>query len=138
MGKNTKGGKKYKRGKKGTSPIKKKIILKEDEQEYADVIKLLGDSRCDLMCYDGRKRLGIIRGKLTKRVWIKNGDLVLITKRDYQDNKCDIVHKYSDNDKLFLEEKGHLIKEKKHDDDDDDIKFSMGDIDNLGVTFDEI
>merc|ERR1740128_1363446 len=39
------------------------------------------------MCFDGVKRLCHIRGKLRKKVWINQGDIILVGLRDYQDAK---------------------------------------------------
>ena len=113
MPKNTKGGKGYKKGKKGgNGPSIKKLILKEDGSEYANLGKNLGNSRFACDCHDGRKRLGHIRGKMQKKVWLKQGDLVLVSIRDFQDDKCDIFHKYSEDDKIQLIKMGQLVKEK--------------------------
>ena len=113
MPKNTKGGKGYKKGKKGgNGPSFKQLVLKEDGSEYATLGKNLGNSRFTCDCHDGRERLGHIRGKMQKRVWLKQGDLVLVSVRDFQDDKCDIVHKYSEDDKSQLLKMGQLVKEK--------------------------
>ena len=113
MPKNTKGGKGYKKGKKGgNGPSTRQLILKEDGSEYATLGKNLGNSRFSCDCHDGRERLGHIRGKMQKRVWLKQGDLVLVSVRDFQDDKCDIVHKYSEDDKNQLLKMGQLVKEK--------------------------
>jgi hypothetical protein len=45
MTKNTGGGKKHKRGARPTMG-KREIIIKEDQQEYGLVDKMLGDMRC--------------------------------------------------------------------------------------------
>lgn len=47
------------------------------------------------MCFDGVKRLCHIRGKLRKKVWINQGDIILIGLRDYQDAKADVILKYT-------------------------------------------
>merc|ERR1711913_271755 len=47
------------------------------------------------MCFDGVKRLCHIRGKLRKKVWINQSDIVLIGLRDYQDAKADVILKSS-------------------------------------------
>ena len=113
MGRNEKGGKGYKKGKKVVNgPSTKKLILKEDGSEYATLKKNLGNSRFTCDCHDGRERLGHIRGSMQKKIRLKQGDLVLVSIRDYQDDKCDIVHKYNDNDKNELLSMGQLIKEK--------------------------
>ncbi|KAK3489451.1 eukaryotic translation initiation factor 1A, X-chromosomal [Neurospora hispaniola] len=63
--------------------------------EYAQVIKMLGNGRLEAMCFDGVKRLGLIRGKLRKKIWINNGDIILVSLREYQDEKGDVILKYS-------------------------------------------
>ena len=45
---------------------------------------MLGNGRLEAMCFDGLKRLCHIRGKLRKKVWINQSDIVLIGLRDYQ------------------------------------------------------
>merc|ERR1712126_304907 len=45
------------------------------------------------MCFDGVKRLCHIRGKLRKKVWIAQSDIVLVGLRDYQDAKADVILK---------------------------------------------
>merc|ERR1712087_214429 len=68
---------------------------KEDGQEYAQVTKMLGNGRLEAMCFDGVKRLCHIRGKLRKKVWINQSDIILVGLRDYQDAKADVIQKYS-------------------------------------------
>ena len=48
------------------------------------VTKMLGNGRLEAMCFDGTKRLCHIRGKLRKKVWINQSDIILIGLRDYQ------------------------------------------------------
>lgn len=51
--------------------------------------------RLEAHCFDGKKRLCHIRGKMRKRVWVNQGDIVLIGLRDFQDGKADVILKYS-------------------------------------------
>tara|TARA_B110000259_G_C13981649_1_gene388866 strand:+ start:972 stop:1484 length:513 start_codon:yes stop_codon:yes gene_type:complete len=65
-------------------------------EEYGIVKKILGNCRVNLICNSGDEVMGIIRGnmrKFNKRVLIDKGDIVVISKREYQSNKVDIVHK---------------------------------------------
>merc|ERR1712000_460001 len=64
---------------------KRELTFKEEGQEYAQVVKMLGDGRLEALCFDGEKRLAHIRGKLRKKVWINQGDIILLSLRDYQD-----------------------------------------------------
>tara|TARA_B100001758_G_C18392958_1_gene604071 strand:+ start:219 stop:743 length:525 start_codon:yes stop_codon:yes gene_type:complete len=72
--------------------------LDNDTEEYAYVIKMLGNCRVNLVTNSGNNTIGIIRGTLRKfnnRVLIEKGDIVVVSKRGFQDNKVDIVHKYN-------------------------------------------
>ena len=74
---------------------KRELEYKDDGQEYAQVTKMLGNGRVDVLCIDGVKRLGIIRGAMRNKIWITLSDVVLVGLRDFQDNKCDILLKYT-------------------------------------------
>jgi translation initiation factor 1A len=74
------------------------LVLKDAEQEYGRVIRLLGAGRLEVHCYDGIVRQCIIRGNMRRRIWIAAGDLILVSKRDWQDAKGDVVHRYSPED----------------------------------------
>ena len=81
-----KGGKNRKRGKNEADDEKRELVFKEDGQEYAQVMRMLGNGRCEATCIDGVKRLCHIRGKMHKKVWIGAGDIILVGLRDYQVN----------------------------------------------------
>jgi len=73
-------------------------IINTDYEDYGFVIKLLGNCRASIMCNNGDIVIGIIRGNMrrfNKRVLIDKGDIVVVSRRDYQINKADVVHKYS-------------------------------------------
>ena len=72
--------------------------------------QLLGASRIRVMCADGKSRLGRIPGKLKKRMWIREGDLVIIRPWEFQDEKCDIVHRYTKTESTYLSRKGIIPK----------------------------
>lgn len=105
MVKNTHGGKKAKKA-KNSAPIRlKQPLLKADQdQTYGHVEKVLGDMRCAVLCKDGVERICKIRGKFKRRVWISNGDVVLVALRDFEGDKGDIIHKYMPDDVQSLED----------------------------------
>ena len=46
--------------------------LKEEGQEYGQILKLCGDGRADVFCFDGEKRMCKIKGSLKKhKIWIQ-------------------------------------------------------------------
>ncbi|XP_065860266.1 eukaryotic translation initiation factor 1A-like [Euphorbia lathyris] len=97
-----KGGKNRKRGKNEADDEKRELIFKEDGQEYAQVLRMLGNGRCEASCIDGTKRLCHIRGKMHKKVWINTGDIILLGLRDYQDDKADVILKYMPDEARLL------------------------------------
>lgn len=103
-----KGGKNRRRGKNENETEKRELVFKEDGQEYAQVLKMLGNGRLDAMCFDGIKRLCHIRGKLRKKVWINTGDIILLGLRDYQDTKADVILKYTPDEARNLKTYGEL------------------------------
>ena len=88
--------KQIRRGAAGGGPVEKReLIFKEDGQVYALVIKILGSGRFELQCCDGVNRMGILRGALHKRAWVRLNTLVLASMREYQGEKADIFHVYN-------------------------------------------
>lgn len=81
--------------------------------EYAQVLKMLGNGRLEAQCFDGEKRLAHIRGKLRKKVWINQGDIILISLRDFQDGKADVIQKYNADEARALKQQGELPESAK-------------------------
>ncbi|XP_045800679.1 eukaryotic translation initiation factor 1A-like [Trifolium pratense] len=140
-----KGGKNRKRGKNEADDEKRELVFKEDGQEYAQVLRMLGNGRCEAMCLDnnGTKRLCHIRGKLHKKVWIASGDIILVGLRDYQDDKADVILKFMPDEARLLKAYGELPDNMKlyvdcgggaDDDEENDIdciEFENDDIDKI-------
>jgi translation initiation factor 1A len=74
---------------------------------------MLGNGRLEASCFDGEKRLAHIRGKLRKKVWINQGDIILLSLRDYQDDKGDVILKYSADEARSLKAYGELPENAK-------------------------
>merc|ERR1719215_181756 len=132
-----KGGKNRRRGKNDNEENKRELEFKEDGQEYAQVLRMLGNGRLEAYCFDGVTRLGRIRGKMRKKVWVGVGDIVLVGLRDFQDGKADIIHKYNADEARNLKAYGELPENARinetavdmgMDDDDSDGAFEFTDI----------
>jgi len=103
------GGKNRRRGKNFSSLLhKREIIFRDDQQLYGHVEKLLGDKRVLCKCSDQLERVCHIRGKFHRRVWINPGDIVLLSKREFEHEKADIIHKYTPEEGRFLVENGEF------------------------------
>ena len=88
--------------------FKRELMLKDEGQEYAQVQRMLGNGRLEAYCFDGTKRLAIIRGKLQKKCWINQGDIILLSLRDFQDDKADVIYKYNPDEARALKARGEL------------------------------
>lgn len=104
MVKNTKGGSKTKQtSRKVTqSTTHYSELIKTDDQEYAKITKVNGGGRYEVECTDKVSRLGISRGKINRCGKVTIDTLVLVSKRDYQDGKCDILHIYTPDERNYL------------------------------------
>ena len=103
-----KGGKNRRRGKNEKDEEKRELDFKEHGQEYAQVLKMLGNGRLEAYCFDGKKRMCHIRGKMRKRVWVAVGDIILVGLRDFQDSKADVIQKYTADEARNLKIYGEL------------------------------
>lgn len=125
---NQKGGKKHKRGKKDnqhSTPLR----IKEDGQEYAQIKGCKGNCRFDVICFDGKERIAILCGSMRKKKFVNPRDVILVSLRDFQDDKCDIIDVYDDSHITMLKEQGQipdhikLEEDNGYDDFSDAIEF---------------
>ena len=73
------------------------------------VIKPLGFDRILVKCQDGHERLCRIRGKMKRRVWIREGDIVIVSPWGFQsDKRGDVVWRYTHAQAENLRRKGIL------------------------------
>lgn len=100
---------------------KKKIISEKELKSMVypsryDVIgiaqKMLGNDRVIVKCEDGHTRTCRIRGKMKRRIWVREGDAVLVSPWDFQhETRGDIIWRYKKNQLDILREKGYLTIE---------------------------
>ena len=62
----------------------KEIRLPEEGELLGRVIKLLGSDQVLVKCTDDITRRGRIRGKLKRRIWIRDNDIVIIAPWDFK------------------------------------------------------
>lgn len=71
----------------------------------------LGASRCDVRCLDGKTRNCRIPGRLKRKLWVRQGDIVIVEPWEFGgDEKGDIIFKYRPVQAQWLKKKGHLDK----------------------------
>jgi translation initiation factor 1A len=85
------------------------MVLPSANDVLGIAIKLLGFDRVLVKCQDGNERLCRIRGKMKRRVWIREGDVVLVSPWDFQsDKRGDVTWRYTRSQADMLRKNGYL------------------------------
>ena len=87
---------------------RRELTFKDEGQEYGQILRMLGQGRLEVQCFDGQKRMASIRGKLRNRVWMGAGDIILVSLREEGENKADVIHKYYPEEAIELQEQGEI------------------------------
>ena len=79
---------------------------------YGRVIKLLGSDQVLVKCTDDITRRGRIRGKLKRRIWIRDNDVVVIAPWDFKETeRGDIVWRFTLPQVDWLKDNDHIPKD---------------------------
>ena len=71
-------------------------------------IKLLGGDRVMVKCTDGLTRICRIRGKIKRRMWIRENDIVLVAPWDFKNERADILWRYIKAHANWLNANGYI------------------------------
>jgi translation initiation factor 1A len=97
---------------KGTAPgetvARVRTPNRNDREILGTVTNLLGGSRVIVRCMDSITRMCRIRGKMKKRTWVREGDVVIVVPWDFQDEKGDIIWRYTGPQVDWLQKRGFL------------------------------
>lgn len=86
-----------------------RVRLPREGQVFGIVDQRLGASRMRVKCLDGKTRICRIPGRLKRRLWVREGDLLLIEKWQFEsDEKGDVIFKYRVSQVDWLKKKGYL------------------------------
>ena len=92
---------------------RREMVLPEDCQEYAIVREMLGNGRARVLCEDKTLKIGRICGSMRKfksKVLIESGDLVIISAREFEKDKVDIIHKYCFDEANYIAHNDYLTE----------------------------
>ncbi len=82
----------------------------EELEQFAVVTQLMGSNQIKALCEDGEEKQFRIPGKLLKKVWIRENDVIIIKLWDFQPSKGDVVWRYLGNQVEWLKRSGKLSK----------------------------
>lgn len=87
----------------------RQMVYPSENDVLCVVQKMLGYDRVLVSCQDGHTRVVRIRGKMKRRTWIREGDIVLVSPWDFQgDESGEIFWRYTSNQVDWLRREGVL------------------------------
>lgn len=72
------------------------------KEMFAIADRLMGGSRINVICADGKARMARIPGRMKRKQRVRAGDLVIIKPWDIQNDKADIVFRYRRTQAMIL------------------------------------
>ncbi len=79
----------------GGEYIRLRLPKRQNKEMFAIADQLMGGSRMNVVCDDGKSRMARIPGKMKRRARVRAGDLLIIKPWDIQNEKADIVYRYN-------------------------------------------
>ena len=71
----------------------------------------LGGNRMSVVCTDKITRNCRVPGRLRRKLWLRPGDVVIVQPWEYDNNKGDVLFKYTPTAIQWLKNKGYLEKD---------------------------
>lgn len=102
--------KKYKQAKSlDESNSEFRIKLPKGDQVIGILDQRLGGSRMRVRCSDGKTRICRVPGRLKRKLWVREGDILLVEPWLLGGEESgDVIYKYRPNQVDWLREKGYL------------------------------
>jgi len=92
----------------GGDRIRVPLPNRKVNEMFAIADNILGGRRVRSICEDGESRLARIPGKMRRRQWVREGDLIVIQPWEFQDEKANVCMRYTKTQSLYLSRKGVL------------------------------
>lgn len=91
--------------------IRLPLPKKNKGEMFAIAERLMGGSRINVVCQDKKSRMGRIPGRMKRKQRVRAGDLVIVKPWDIQDDKADIVFRYTRTQSIILSRRKLLPEE---------------------------
>ncbi|MDA4123554.1 MAG: translation initiation factor eIF-1A [Thaumarchaeota archaeon] len=86
----------------------KELVMPQQGEILGRVVKISGGNQVIVACMDGKTRLCRIRGKMKRRMWIRERDIVLVSPWDFDNKRADIMWRYIKDHADWLQNNGYL------------------------------
>lgn len=88
-----------------------RIKIPRDKEVLGIIEQRLGGSRMRVRCLDGKTRICRIPGRLKRKLWLREGDYVLVEPWVLGgDDKGDVIFKYRLSQVAWLKQKNYIKK----------------------------
>ena len=98
---------------RGTEETRKEPPLPNEQEGtiLCVVVRVLGADHLLIRCQDGVERKARIPGSLRRRMWMREGDIVLAAPWDFKPDRADVIYRYTKEEVRRLAEKGIIPQE---------------------------
>ena len=123
--------------------VKKERTLefKEDGESYGKIIKINGNRRFGCMLDDGEQRMAILPGRFKRFQRVNLGDFVLVSIRDFEKDKVDILIVYRPDEVRMMVAYGEIPSSFvtiTENDSDDEVIFGEDDVCDEDIDIDSL
>ena len=95
----------------GEEYIRLRLPDRRKGELFAIADRLMGGSRMNVVCEDGKTRLARIPGKMKRRARVRTGDLLIIQPWEIQNEKADVQYRYTKTQAITLSRRRLLPEE---------------------------
>ncbi len=92
----------------GEITLRVSLPYKPKGEMFAVAETFQGGSRLQVICEDGIRRMGRIPGKLRRRMWVRENDLLIVVPWSFQDSKADVKFRYTPTQTANLKRRGKI------------------------------
>jgi len=91
--------------------VRLRLPKRNQNEMFAIAERLMGGSRMNVICEDGKSRLARIPGKMKRTARVRAGDLLIIKPWSVQDEKADVIFRYTKTQSKILSRRKLLPEE---------------------------
>lgn len=102
---------KNRENKNGEEYIRLRLPRKQRKEMFAIADRLMGGSRINAVCEDGKSRMARIPGRMKRRARVRAGDLLIVKPWEIQDEKADVIYRYTKTQAIALGRRNLLPEE---------------------------
>ena len=92
----------------GSTRIRVPLPNRKVNEMFAIADQMLGGRRVRAICEDGEVRISRLPGKMRRRQWVREEDLIVVQPWEYQDDRANVITRYSKTQAMYLSRKGQL------------------------------